>query len=139
VLVAAPKLARTLGTLRAWTDAPWIGWGDRLAGASPARWYTKHVRAEPIVRSDSMRVQLSVLATGAGVGLVPEPSIRHYSLVPVKIAAALRPDAAQWPADELYLVTHRAMRDVPRVRVVWDLLLERWRDAPSERSPSSRA
>jgi hypothetical protein len=51
--------------------------------------------------------------------------------VPVKLAASLRAAAASWPADDLFLVMHRALRDVPRVRVVWDLLLERI----AERSP----
>jgi len=54
---------------------------------------------------------------------VPEPSVEHYGLVPVKIAASLRQAADAWPSDELFLVTHRALRNVPRVRVVWDLLV----------------
>src|SRR5258708_5424172 len=29
VLAAAPVLAKELGILRAWTNAPWIGWGER--------------------------------------------------------------------------------------------------------------
>lgn len=58
--------------------------------------------------------------------LVPEPSVRHYRLKRVALAAGLRAAAAEWPQDELYLVTHRALRDVPRVRVVWELLLARW-------------
>lgn len=57
--------------------------------------------------------------------LIPEPSAQHYGLVPVRLAAALRADAEQWPTNELFLVTHRALRDVPRVRAVWDLLLQR--------------
>ena len=128
VLAAAPALAGTLGTLRSWTDAPWVGWGERRADTPPARWQAKHVRAEPAVRSDSMRVQLALVAAGVGVTLVPAGSVAHYGLVPVKIGAALRPAAETWPSSELYLVTHRALRDVPRVRVVWDLLLARLAD-----------
>jgi hypothetical protein len=30
---------------------------------------------------------------------------------------ALRDDANKWPTDELFLVTHRALRQLPRVRV----------------------
>jgi len=38
-------------------------------------------------------------------------------------AEGRRRDAAgEWPSDELFLVTYRALRQVPRVRVVWDLL-----------------
>ncbi|HTE56892.1 MAG TPA: LysR family transcriptional regulator [Kofleriaceae bacterium] len=126
VLVAAPRLARNLGTLRRWTDAPWVGWGQRLAGIGAARWFARHVRgAEPVVRSDSLVVQVAVVAAGVGVALVPAPSVEHYRLVPVKIGAGLRAEAAEWPADELFLVSHRALRQVPRVRAVWELLVER--------------
>jgi DNA-binding transcriptional LysR family regulator len=129
VLVAAPKLARRLGTLKDFRDAPWVGWGDALSSLGAARWLAKHARGtEPVVRSDSLRVQLSAVAAGAGVALVPEPSVRHFRLARVKLAPALSPAADEWPKDELYLVSHRALRDVPRVRVVWDLLLARWGD-----------
>jgi DNA-binding transcriptional LysR family regulator len=125
VLAAAPRLARKLGTLRAWTDAPWVGWGERMAHAPAARWTEKHVRTDPVVRSDSLRVQLAVVSRGVGVALVPAPSVEAYGLVPVQLGASLRAAAADWPADELYLVTHRALRGVPRVRAVWDFLRER--------------
>jgi DNA-binding transcriptional LysR family regulator len=128
-LVAAPRLARRLGTLRAWSDASWIGWSERLSHVGPARWLAKHLKGvEPRVRSDSLHTQLAALALGIGVALVPAPSIEHYGLVPVKIAAALKKDAAAWPTDELFLVTHRALREAPRVRAVWNLLVERFRD-----------
>jgi DNA-binding transcriptional LysR family regulator len=135
VAAASTEVARELGTLRVWSDAPWIGWGARLSHVGPARWLQAHARhVEPVLRSDSLRVQLSILASGVGVGLVPEPSIEPYGLVPVKLTAALRESAAEWPADDLFLVTHRALRDVPRVRVLWDLLVQK----VGERSPSRR-
>lgn len=126
VVVASPALAERLGTLRAWSDAPWISWTARLASVPPARWFAEHVRGvEPLLRSDSLRVQLAAAAGGLGVALIPEPSVAHFGLVPVKLTQKLRKDTASWPADELFLVTHRALRDVPRVRVVWELLAER--------------
>jgi DNA-binding transcriptional LysR family regulator len=132
VLVAAPKLARRLGTLRDFAAVPWIGWGERLAGIGAARWLAKHAKTvEPVVRSDSLTVQLAAVTSGVGVALVPEPSVRHYRLVRVKVGPALRAAADEWPKDELYLVTHRALQNVPRVRVVWDLLLARWGDRPT--------
>ncbi|MES1177488.1 MAG: LysR family transcriptional regulator [Myxococcales bacterium] len=125
VLVASPKLAKQLGELRAWQDAPWVGWGERLSQIGPALWLTTHAKGVvPIVISDSMKVQLAVVSAGVGVTLVPEPSAEHYGLVPVKLAPGLQASAQQWPTNELFLVTHRALRDVPRVRAVWDLLLE---------------
>jgi DNA-binding transcriptional LysR family regulator len=129
VLVAAPKLARRVGALRDFGAVPWVGWGERLSHLAAARWLAKHVKnADPVVRSDSLTVQLAAVASGVGVALVPEPSVRHYRLVPVKLAPGLRDAAAEWPRDDLYLVTHRALHGVPRVRVVWDLLLEKFGD-----------
>lgn len=128
VVAAAPGLARELGTLRHWTQAPWIGWGERLASIGPARWLARHVARAPVLRSDGLRVQVAALAAGVGIGLVPEPSLGHFGLAPVKLGPGLREAAAELPTDSLYLVTHRALRDVPRVRVVWDLLLESLRE-----------
>jgi DNA-binding transcriptional LysR family regulator len=126
VVAASPQLARDLGTLRAWNGARWVGWGERLANIGPARWLSKHAKGiEPVVRSDSLMVHLAVLSTGAAIGFVPQPSLEHYGLVPIKVHAALRAERDEWPVDELFLVTHRALRDVPRVRAVWDLLLAR--------------
>lgn len=138
-LFAAPQVARRVGTLRAWTDVTWVGWGERLAGIAPARWVAKHVPgAEPAVRSDSMTVQLAVVAAGVGVALVPEPSGEHYGLVPVKVSPTLLAAASEWPSDDLFLVTHRALRNVPRVRVVWDLLVALWEPRPSPALPSTK-
>lgn len=127
VLGAAPKLARRLGTVRDFSELPWVGWGERLAGIHAARWLEKHVKnADPVVRSDSLTVQLAAVKAGVGVALLPEPSLGHYGLVPLKVGRQLRGAAEEWPQDELFLVTHRALQNVPRVRVVWELLLARW-------------
>jgi DNA-binding transcriptional LysR family regulator len=140
VVAAAPGLARELGAVRAWSDAAWITWGERLAQIPAARWHQTHAKnAPPILRSDSLRVQISAVSTGVGVALVPEPSLEHYGLVPVKFGAALRESVAAWPADELFLVTHRALRDVPRVRVVWDLLIQKIGERLSSKRARGRA
>jgi DNA-binding transcriptional LysR family regulator len=113
----------------------WVGWGERLSSIKPARWLTTHVRtADPLVRSDSLIVQLAAVAEGLGVALAPEGSVRQYGLVPVKVGAPLREAAGEWPSDELFLVTHRALREVPWVRVLWDLLVERVGDRSARRS-----
>jgi len=124
VVAAAPKLAGELGTLRRWTDAPWIAWGERLSSIAAARWLARNVAREPALRSDSLRVQVAAVTSGIGIGLVPEPSLAHFGLTPVRLGPALRAASEELPTDVLYLVTHRALRDVPRVRVVWELLLE---------------
>lgn len=126
VLVGSADLVRELGTLRAWSAAPWIGWGSRLVAKGPEKWLETQTRGiDPVVRSDSLMVQIAAASAGVGVALVPEPSALHYGLVPVKLAAGLRASAADWPRDELFLVTLRALREVPRVRALWELLLKR--------------
>jgi DNA-binding transcriptional LysR family regulator len=126
VAAANPALARELGPVKRWTDVPWIGFGERLAQLPPARWHAQHVGVEYAVRSDSLAVQLSSVVAGLGVALVPAPSIAHYGLIAIPLAPRLRTGAAAWPLDDLFLVTHRALRDVPRVRVVWDALVARF-------------
>lgn len=70
-------------------------------------------------------MQVAAVTSGIGIGLVPEPSLAHFGLTPVRLGPALRAAAEELPTDVLHLVTHRALREVPRVRVVWELLLER--------------
>jgi DNA-binding transcriptional LysR family regulator len=126
VLAASPEFAASVGKLRKWGDVPWISWTERTAHAPLPRWLAKHAREiEPILRTDSFAVQLAAAAAGLGVVLVPEPSAAHHGLAHVKLAPALKEAAEDWPVNELFLVTHRALREVPRVRVVWDLLVER--------------
>jgi DNA-binding transcriptional LysR family regulator len=124
VPVAAPALARRLGTLRELADAPWVGWGDRLAHIPPARWLATHAPAvEPALRSDHLLVQLAAVAAGAGAALLPRPTAERHGLTALALSRALRARAAPLPGDDLHLVTHRALRDVPRVRAVWDHLI----------------
>ncbi len=122
-LAATPQLANTLGTLRAWRDVPWVTWGEGLAHIPAARWVREHAETDPVVRSDSLRVQIAVVCAGVGAALIPAQSVAHYGLAPVKISPKLRRSMTPWSRDELFLVTHRALRNVPRVRAVWDFLV----------------
>jgi DNA-binding transcriptional LysR family regulator len=131
-IVGAPELTRRLGVVEGWSEVPWIGWGERLAGVAPARWLARHARGvEPVVRSDSLRLQLALAQAGAGAALVPAPSARHYGLAPLRTAAGLREAVGELPEDELYLVTHRALREVPRVAALWEALVAWARGAPA--------
>lgn len=126
IAVATPALAKRLGTVRDFRAIPWVGWGERFVQVPAARWIAAHVGSEtPLVRSDSLRVQLAAITAGVGVGLVPAPSVAFFGLVPIAFSKRLVPATEQWPVDELFLVTHRALRDVPRVRVVLDLIVAR--------------
>lgn len=103
--------------INAW---PWVGWGDRFRAVPACRWLEEHVRQEPVLRTDSMNTHIAAAQAGLGVALLPTPSIAHYRLTELELGAELpRP-----PRDDLYLVTHRALRKVPRVSTVWDALVE---------------
>jgi DNA-binding transcriptional LysR family regulator len=129
IVVAAPELAKRLANLKAWSEAPWIGWSDRYTSVPAARWLAKHApQVEPVLRSDSLTTQAAAARAGAGITLLPTETAAHYRLVPVLLAKPLRATAAEWPRDELFLVGHRVLRDVPRVRVVWDALAASFRD-----------
>lgn len=139
VLAATPQVAKDLEKVKSWSQVPWIGWGERLSMVGPARWLTTHVEgADPIARSDSLLVQVALVRAGVGAALLPEPSLSHYGLEAVTLAPKLRESAAAWPTNELFLVTHRALRDVPRVRAVWELLVERVGERSSRVAPRPR-
>ena len=124
VLATTPQLTRKLGTLQAWHEVPWVTFGDRFAHVPAAQWVREHGQVAPIVRSDSLRLQIAVVCEGLGAALLPARSVAHYGLVPVRVGAKLRRSMTRWPRDDLFLVTHRALRSVPRVAAVWDFLIE---------------
>jgi DNA-binding transcriptional LysR family regulator len=125
IVVAAPEMVKSLGRLSAWEDAPWITWDRDLASMAPARWVTKYAgKAEIVLRTSHFASQLAAAEEGLGVLLAPDPYARLRGLAPVRYAEALAPSVASLPSDELWLVGHRALRDVPRVAAVWEFLLE---------------
>jgi DNA-binding transcriptional LysR family regulator len=124
-LAAAPVLAEVLGTVRRLGDVPWVTFGDRYAHIPAARWVRDHAGVDPVVRSDSLRLQIAIVASGLGAALLPAPSVAYYGLTPVELAPTVRRGAPLPTPDDLHLLTHRALRGVPRVRAVWDFLLDR--------------
>lgn len=122
---ASRELAAQLSSSQA---PPWIGW-HRLQGVPAAQWMAR-CRIEPVVRSDSMTSQIAAAQAGVGVALIPVQSITHYGLVEVAVS---QPQAPPLPRDELYLVTHRALRNVPRIRAVWEALVAHFEAKPKPR------
>lgn len=124
-VAAAPAIAEAAGRLRRWGDVPWVGFTERFGETTAARWFAAHVGdVEPALRSDSLTVQIAAVAQGLGAALLPERSLAHYGLVPLETTRPLRRATGPWPEDDLFLVAPRALRHVPRVRAVWDFLLE---------------
>jgi DNA-binding transcriptional LysR family regulator len=114
--------------LRAWDQTAWIGPGERLGRSPPGQWLHAHAQGvHPRFRSDSLRMQIAAVVNDVGVALLPAGSVAHYGLARVRVGKQLRSAVARLPSSSLFLVTHRASRTVPRIRVVHDLLVERLR------------
>lgn len=124
VAAASPALITASGRIASWDQVPWIAWDHDLASFEPARWLARHVPGADIaLRTSHFGAQLTAAAAGLGAALVPEPYLRTKGLAELRYAAALAGDAEAWPIDSLWLVGHRALRDVPRVAAVWDFLV----------------
>lgn len=130
VAMASPSRVKELGRLRAWDEAPWIAWDADLASMPAARWLARHApRADVALRTSHFATQLAAAEAGLAVALVPELYARVRELSKVRFAEPLAASADEWPSDDLWLVGHRALREVPRVSAVWAYLLEALRSA----------
>ena len=133
VAVASPALAKELGRVSDWSRMPWIAWDHDLASLHVARWLSRHAPAADIVfRTSHFRAQLAAAASGLGVMMTAEAYLgARYPLVPVRVSKALEGSARAWPVDDLWLVGHRALREVPRVAAVWSFLLDELGGGPT--------
>jgi DNA-binding transcriptional LysR family regulator len=128
IAAAAPQLARELGKLEAWQDAPWIAWDYDLASMPAAAWLARYARGAPIaLRTSHMGAQLKAAEAGLGFVLVPEAYLKVTALARVRVPPPLAASAAKLPADDLWLVGHRTQRELPRVAAVWTFLAEELR------------
>jgi DNA-binding transcriptional LysR family regulator len=106
---------------------PWATWGDDLAQLPTFKWLENHApKALRVLRSNSLGAQLVAAQAGAAAVLTSDIAAARFGLVPLRAAAALRSDLAELPADELWLIGHRALRNVPRIAAVWDFLLQQF-------------
>ncbi len=123
--MTSPAYAAELGRLRRWTDARWIAWGADLAHLPVAQWLTQHVpEGSAVLRTSHFQSHIAAAAAGVGVALLAEPYRSVARLVPVATTRALATSLQALPSDPLWLVGHRALRNVPRVAALWDFLVE---------------
>jgi DNA-binding transcriptional LysR family regulator len=125
VIAASRPLATSLGALRSLDDGPWIAWDASLQHVPDARWVAEHVSPAAIVlRTSSSGAQLRAAESGAGMLLASVTLARARRLVEVKLTRRLRASLSPPPSTPLWLVTHRALRQTPRIAAVWSFLVE---------------
>lgn len=118
VVVTSPALATT------WDgdpqSLPWLDWDASMRQLPEARWLREAVPdARVVFRASDLESLLEAARRGTGVLVVAEPlAALAGGLV------KLRWNGAPLPQGELWLVAHQVLRDVPRVAVVWDWLLD---------------
>lgn len=123
VPLARPAFVRAHGVVQAWGDVPWVGWAEPLAALHVSRWLLKRLgQTEPVLKTNSFPVQVSALREGLGAALMPEPYALAYGFERLQLSRTLTRDVKSAPSDDLWLVTHEALRQVPRVAAVWDVL-----------------
>ena len=126
----APRYAAELGTLHRLDQARWINWGDDLGHLEPARLVAERVPpASVVLRTSHMGTQLAAAAAGAGLLLADPHTARTCGLVEIRLAPALRRALPPLRGGALWLVAHRALRDVPRIAALWTFLEEEARRA----------
>lgn len=110
------------------TDASqlrWVTWGEDLVDRADRQWVLEHAGADTVVlETSSMTAQIEAVRLGLGVMLVPLPYATVRGLRRLRLGDALESSLAALPGDPLWLVGHRALRDVPRIAAVWDWLAE---------------
>jgi DNA-binding transcriptional LysR family regulator len=125
ILLTSEAYARALGRLEKTGDARWITWEDDLAQMPAARWVSEHVPSSAVVlRTSSIGSQIAAARAGVGVCWMSEPFERLGGLVEVPFSRGLAKKLPTFSGGSLYLVGHRALRDVPRIAAVWDWIVE---------------
>jgi len=122
--MTSPDYAKELGKLKKLEDARWIFWGRELSHLPDAVWLRTHAPSiEPVFRTSHFASQLSAARAGLGVVMAAEP-FSVTGLVPVNHARGLDEAWRALPSGDLWLVGHRALRNVPRVAAVWEFVRE---------------
>ncbi|HTJ81589.1 MAG TPA: LysR family transcriptional regulator, partial [Polyangiaceae bacterium] len=128
VPAASPALAEHLRAVRAWDEVPWITWDRDLSSFGPARWVAANAHGATIaLRTSHFSSQIAAARAGLGVVLAPLPYVGACKLARVASTKALAKTSTATPVDDLWLVGHRVLRDVPRVAAVWSFFAEELR------------
>ena len=115
-LFASPEYIASLPQRPRLSRLDFIGWSEELAHIPFARWLDEHRRRPYRLTTNSFIAMRAAAVAGLGVVLIPRLQAQLAGLVEVRVRAPAFPEAPS------FIVVHRAMRHVPRVRVVLELL-----------------
>ena len=87
--------------------------------ASEKVWFEKHIAREPALRTSSYMTQIEAMRSGVGAALLPRSLLRVDPNI-VELDWGLPPG----PSLDLWLIAPQALRNVPRIACVWDLIEE---------------
>lgn len=127
VPMASPSLAASLGSVRNWSDVPWISWGYELERIHASKWLAARVKTPPILKTNSFPLQVNAVQRGLGAALMPEQYLSVHQFAPLQLSRTLLTETKSLPSDDLWLVAHEDLRRVPRVAAVWDFFVEAFR------------
>ncbi|WP_146658637.1 LysR family transcriptional regulator [Enhygromyxa salina] len=124
-IAAAPELIRKIQKLEDTSAIDWINWGPDLASLPDARWIADNVDPTRVVlRTSSMDAQIQAARAGLGAIIVGRPFLDWIELDELPLGPKLTKRVSALPTGSLWLVGHKALRGVPRIRAVWDFLVE---------------
>ena len=122
--MASPAYARAIGKIKRLEDARWIAWGQDLAHLPDAVWLRTHgPGVAPVFRTSHFASQLAAAREGLGVVVASAPFAKA-GLVAIEHAKSLDAAWSALPVGSLWLVGHKALRNVPRVAAVWNFVRE---------------
>ena len=101
----------------AFEGLPFVCWGEGQTGFPEARW-EHEVGVDPVARADVMTTRLALAQAGVGAIQLTRDWGRQ---IPGLVEIETEPQELE---AEVWLVTHRTLREVPRVRAVWDWIAE---------------
>ncbi len=129
-VIAAPEVAEVRAPLRRLEDHPWLTWGQDLSHLPDAAFLLERLPPERfLLRCNSMTALLAAARSGLGLMLAPRPYASLEGLAAVRCTRASQKALDALPTAEMWLVGHRAHRNVPRIAAVWKWLEESFEEA----------
>ncbi len=125
VPAVSPGLAKQHRVLDDPSELDWITWGADLAHMPDAQWIARHVPAENVaLRTSSMDAQIHATKAGLGAMFLSPAFLSATGFVGLRLSRGLARKAPLPEPGRLWMITHRALRRVPRVAAVWSFLEE---------------